>query len=153
MLFLTAQKQNGAGRLVTIPPTLVSVSRWHLLTLTKLPVLCSAQQLRLFRRAAPYPTREERTEELKDALDRYQHLHSHSHWPKLLVQPHVAAVISTSYVEHDKDDNPNPWKKLEGFLNLNKMKAWALIWFLTQHVSLLFSWDYSMSNLDHLDWP
>ncbi|XP_029290323.1 nuclear receptor coactivator 5 isoform X2 [Cottoperca gobio] len=29
----------------------------------------SAQQLRLFRRAAPYPNREERTEELKDALD------------------------------------------------------------------------------------
>ncbi|KAF3689138.1 Nuclear receptor coactivator 5 [Channa argus] len=34
----------------------------------------SAQQLRLFRRAAPYPTREERTEELKDALDSYEEL-------------------------------------------------------------------------------
>ncbi|XP_053175270.1 nuclear receptor coactivator 5 [Scomber japonicus] len=34
----------------------------------------SAQQLRLFRRAAPYPNREERTEELKDALDSYEEL-------------------------------------------------------------------------------
>ncbi|MED6259416.1 hypothetical protein ATANTOWER_022443, partial [Ataeniobius toweri] len=34
----------------------------------------SAQQLRLFRRAAPYPSREERTEELKDALDSYEEL-------------------------------------------------------------------------------
>ncbi|XP_070687606.1 nuclear receptor coactivator 5 [Pempheris klunzingeri] len=34
----------------------------------------SAQQLRLFRRAAPYPGREERTEELKDALDSYEEL-------------------------------------------------------------------------------
>ncbi|XP_051237007.1 nuclear receptor coactivator 5 isoform X2 [Dicentrarchus labrax] len=34
----------------------------------------SAQQLRLFRRAAPYPPREERTEELKDALDSYEEL-------------------------------------------------------------------------------
>ncbi|XP_040895092.1 nuclear receptor coactivator 5 [Toxotes jaculatrix] len=34
----------------------------------------SGQQLRLFRRAAPYPTREERTEELKDALDSYEEL-------------------------------------------------------------------------------
>lgn len=33
-------------------------------------VLCSGQQLRLFRRGAPYPTREERSEELKDVLDR-----------------------------------------------------------------------------------
>ncbi|XP_031150670.1 nuclear receptor coactivator 5 [Sander lucioperca] len=32
----------------------------------------SAQQLRLFRRAAPYPNREERTEELKDALESYE---------------------------------------------------------------------------------
>nr|XP_020460060.1 nuclear receptor coactivator 5-like [Monopterus albus] len=33
------------------------------------------QQLRLFRRAAPYPTtREERTEEIKDALDSYEEL-------------------------------------------------------------------------------
>lgn len=37
----------------------------------KLVVFCSAQQLRLFRRGAPYPTREERSSELKDALDRY----------------------------------------------------------------------------------
>ncbi|XP_076589594.1 uncharacterized protein LOC143322345 [Chaetodon auriga] len=34
----------------------------------------SAQQMRLFRRAAPYPTREERTDELKDALDSYEEL-------------------------------------------------------------------------------
>ncbi|KAF6722074.1 Nuclear receptor coactivator 5 [Oryzias melastigma] len=34
----------------------------------------SAQQLRLFRRAAPYPTREERSSELKDALDSYEEL-------------------------------------------------------------------------------
>ncbi|XP_041853067.1 nuclear receptor coactivator 5 isoform X2 [Melanotaenia boesemani] len=34
----------------------------------------SAQQLRLFRRTAPYPLREERTEELKDALDSYEEL-------------------------------------------------------------------------------
>ncbi|GAA6229783.1 nuclear receptor coactivator 5 isoform X1 [Lates japonicus] len=34
----------------------------------------SAQQLRLYRRPAPYPTREERTEELKDALDSYEEL-------------------------------------------------------------------------------
>ncbi|XP_015252885.1 nuclear receptor coactivator 5 [Cyprinodon tularosa] len=34
----------------------------------------SAQQLRLFRRSAPYPSREERTEELKDALDSYEEL-------------------------------------------------------------------------------
>ncbi|XP_042352740.1 nuclear receptor coactivator 5 [Plectropomus leopardus] len=34
----------------------------------------SAQQLRLFRRAAPYPSREERAEELKDALDSYEEL-------------------------------------------------------------------------------
>lgn len=34
----------------------------------------SAQQLRLFRRTAPYPTREERTEDLKDALDSYEEL-------------------------------------------------------------------------------
>ncbi|KAM9854740.1 uncharacterized protein ACBR49_003271 [Aulostomus maculatus] len=34
----------------------------------------SAQQLRLFRRAAPYPSREERIEELKDALDSYKEL-------------------------------------------------------------------------------
>ncbi|XP_029379785.1 nuclear receptor coactivator 5 [Echeneis naucrates] len=33
-----------------------------------------AQQLRLFRRAAPYPSREERTEELKDALESYEEL-------------------------------------------------------------------------------
>ena len=35
-------------------------------------MLGSTQQLRMFRRAAPYPSREDRTEELKDALDRYQ---------------------------------------------------------------------------------
>ncbi|XP_072242754.1 nuclear receptor coactivator 5 [Leuresthes tenuis] len=34
----------------------------------------SAQPLRLFRRAAPYPTREERTDDLKDALDSYEEL-------------------------------------------------------------------------------
>ncbi|XP_022605576.1 nuclear receptor coactivator 5-like [Seriola dumerili] len=34
----------------------------------------SAQQLRLYRRAAPYPTREERSEELKDALESYEEL-------------------------------------------------------------------------------
>ncbi|XP_034541777.1 nuclear receptor coactivator 5 [Notolabrus celidotus] len=34
----------------------------------------SAQQLRLFRRTAPYPSREDRTEELKDALDSYEEL-------------------------------------------------------------------------------
>lgn len=34
----------------------------------------SAQQLRLFRRPAPYPTREERTEDLKDALESYEEL-------------------------------------------------------------------------------
>ncbi|TDH09167.1 hypothetical protein EPR50_G00083990 [Perca flavescens] len=34
----------------------------------------SAQQLRLFRRAAPYPNREDRTEELKDALESYEDL-------------------------------------------------------------------------------
>ncbi|XP_068460136.1 nuclear receptor coactivator 5 [Clinocottus analis] len=34
----------------------------------------SAQQLRLFRRAAPYATREERTEEPKDVLDSYEEL-------------------------------------------------------------------------------
>ncbi|XP_006795872.1 nuclear receptor coactivator 5 [Neolamprologus brichardi] len=34
----------------------------------------SAPQPRVFRRAAPYPTREERTEELKDALDSYEEL-------------------------------------------------------------------------------
>ncbi|XP_040017511.2 uncharacterized protein LOC120808585 [Gasterosteus aculeatus] len=34
----------------------------------------SAQQLRLFRRAAPYPSREDRTEELKDVLDSYEEL-------------------------------------------------------------------------------
>uniref|UniRef100_A0A8C7Z0F7 Nuclear receptor coactivator 5-like n=1 Tax=Oryzias sinensis TaxID=183150 RepID=A0A8C7Z0F7_9TELE len=34
----------------------------------------SAQQLRLFRRGAPYPTREERSSELKDALDSYEEL-------------------------------------------------------------------------------
>ncbi|XP_069028923.1 nuclear receptor coactivator 5 [Embiotoca jacksoni] len=34
----------------------------------------SAQQLRLYRRGAPYPPREERTEELKDALDSYEEL-------------------------------------------------------------------------------
>ncbi|XP_037624249.1 nuclear receptor coactivator 5 [Sebastes umbrosus] len=34
----------------------------------------SAQQLRLFRRAAPYPSRDERSEELKDALDSYEEL-------------------------------------------------------------------------------
>uniref|UniRef100_A0A3B3VKM1 Uncharacterized protein n=1 Tax=Poecilia latipinna TaxID=48699 RepID=A0A3B3VKM1_9TELE len=35
-------------------------------TLKGFLLCCSAQQLRLFRRAAPYPSREERTEELKD---------------------------------------------------------------------------------------
>ncbi|KAM9375483.1 nuclear receptor coactivator 5 [Pholidichthys leucotaenia] len=34
----------------------------------------SGQQLRMFRRGAPYPTREERKEELKDALDSYEEL-------------------------------------------------------------------------------
>lgn len=34
----------------------------------------SASQLRMFRRAAPYPSREERAEELKDALDSYEEL-------------------------------------------------------------------------------
>uniref|UniRef100_UPI003AAFDDAF nuclear receptor coactivator 5 isoform X1 n=1 Tax=Centroberyx gerrardi TaxID=166262 RepID=UPI003AAFDDAF len=34
----------------------------------------SAQSLRSFRRAAPYPTREDRTEERKDALDSYEEL-------------------------------------------------------------------------------
>ncbi|XP_008298948.1 nuclear receptor coactivator 5 isoform X2 [Stegastes partitus] len=34
----------------------------------------SAQQLRLFRRTAPYPTREERAEDLKAALDSYEEL-------------------------------------------------------------------------------
>ncbi|XP_030587884.1 nuclear receptor coactivator 5 [Archocentrus centrarchus] len=34
----------------------------------------SAPQPRVFRRAAPYPAREERTEELKDALDSYEEL-------------------------------------------------------------------------------
>ncbi|KAM8750671.1 uncharacterized protein AB9X84_012475 [Acanthopagrus schlegelii] len=34
----------------------------------------STQQLRMFRRAAPYPSREDRTEELKDALDSYEEL-------------------------------------------------------------------------------
>ncbi|XP_022061848.1 nuclear receptor coactivator 5 isoform X2 [Acanthochromis polyacanthus] len=34
----------------------------------------SAQQLRLFRRTAPYPTREERAEDLKGALDSYEEL-------------------------------------------------------------------------------
>ncbi|XP_075998649.1 uncharacterized protein LOC142992194 [Genypterus blacodes] len=34
----------------------------------------SAQQLRTFRRAAPYPSREERTEERKDALESYEEL-------------------------------------------------------------------------------
>lgn len=36
-------------------------------------LLCSAAQLRLFRRAAPYPTREEKAVELTDALGRYVH--------------------------------------------------------------------------------
>uniref|UniRef100_A0A1A8EKI1 Nuclear receptor coactivator 5 n=1 Tax=Nothobranchius korthausae TaxID=1143690 RepID=A0A1A8EKI1_9TELE len=34
----------------------------------------SAQPVRLYRRAAPYPSREERTEELKDALESYEEL-------------------------------------------------------------------------------
>ncbi|XP_054631392.1 nuclear receptor coactivator 5 isoform X2 [Dunckerocampus dactyliophorus] len=34
----------------------------------------SAQPMRLFRRSAPYPSREERTEDLKDALDSYKEL-------------------------------------------------------------------------------
>ncbi|XP_020496158.2 nuclear receptor coactivator 5 isoform X1 [Labrus bergylta] len=34
----------------------------------------SAPQMRLFRRAAPYPSREERPEELKDALESYEEL-------------------------------------------------------------------------------
>ncbi|KAM3609267.1 uncharacterized protein V6R79_012041 [Siganus canaliculatus] len=34
----------------------------------------SAQPLRLFRRTAPYPTREDRAEEIKDALDSYEEL-------------------------------------------------------------------------------
>lgn len=34
-------------------------------------LLFSAAQLRLFRRAAPYPTREEKAVELTDALGRY----------------------------------------------------------------------------------
>uniref|UniRef100_A0A3P9Q1E5 Uncharacterized protein n=1 Tax=Poecilia reticulata TaxID=8081 RepID=A0A3P9Q1E5_POERE len=37
-------------------------------TLKGFLLCCSAQQLRLFRRAAPYPSREERTEELKDVV-------------------------------------------------------------------------------------
>ncbi|XP_029952974.1 nuclear receptor coactivator 5 [Salarias fasciatus] len=34
----------------------------------------SAQQMRLFRRAAPYPSREERGDDIKDALDSYEEL-------------------------------------------------------------------------------
>lgn len=34
-------------------------------------MLCSAAQLRVFRRAAPYPSREEKAVELTDALGRY----------------------------------------------------------------------------------
>ncbi|CAN9499474.1 unnamed protein product [Ophioblennius macclurei] len=34
----------------------------------------SAQQIRLFRRAAPYPSREERGDDIKDALDSYEEL-------------------------------------------------------------------------------
>uniref|UniRef100_UPI0037E81BEB nuclear receptor coactivator 5 n=1 Tax=Semicossyphus pulcher TaxID=241346 RepID=UPI0037E81BEB len=49
----------------------------------------SAQQLRLFRRAAPYPSREERTEELKDALESYEELEQ--------IQNYSASVKYESY--------------------------------------------------------
>ncbi|XP_067358434.1 nuclear receptor coactivator 5 isoform X3 [Channa argus] len=57
----------------------------------------SAQQLRLFRRAAPYPTREERTEELKDALDRYQPSHSQSYEELEQMQNYSGSVKYEGY--------------------------------------------------------
>lgn len=72
-------KQCGLYQPITTPfhplilLTLLVIVKVHAHTHTKLIlVLRSTQQLRLFRRAAPYPSREERTDELKDALDRYQ---------------------------------------------------------------------------------
>lgn len=58
----------------------------------------SAQQLRLFRRAAPYPTREERTEEIKDALDSYEELEQ--------LQGYSTAVKFESYKPQPSGINP-----------------------------------------------
>ncbi|XP_047453417.1 nuclear receptor coactivator 5 isoform X2 [Mugil cephalus] len=70
----------------------------------------SAQQLRLFRRAAPYPSREDRTEELKDALDSYEELEQ--------IQNYSAGVKYEAF-----KNQPNASAKSEGCTPADRRKT------------------------------
>ncbi|KAM9351948.1 uncharacterized protein ABDE67_006802 [Symphorus nematophorus] len=72
----------------------------------------SAQQLRLFRRAAPYPTREDRTEELKDALDSYEELEQ--------IQNYTGSV---TYEGYKHQPTAKPPAKPEGCTPADRRKA------------------------------
>lgn len=69
----------------------------------------SAQQLRLFRRAAPYPTREDTAEERKDALDSYEELEQ--------MQNYSGSVVQYEPYKHQSTAKP------EGSTPADKRKA------------------------------
>ncbi|KAL7401996.1 hypothetical protein ABVT39_007855 [Epinephelus coioides] len=74
----------------------------------------SAQQLRMFRRAAPYPPREERAEELKDALDSYEELEQIKNY---------SGSVKFEGFKHQPNAKPAKPAKSEGSTPADRRKA------------------------------